>query len=143
MVKSQQTSQKGIIFLSLFWLNVERTNKELRYPKHISKLTTTHIFSFTEQWENESNPQQQQNSHKKNSFLFSSYRTMRTKHWTTNELQANPTTHITKISDIIDFNTHLLFWNQTLICLGSMLDRIGHSRMSCWRRRELGFGHSW
>lgn len=39
--------------------------------------------------------------------------------------------------------TDLRFWNQTLICFGSMFERIGHSRMSCCRRIELGFGHSW
>lgn len=38
--------------------------------------------------------------------------------------------------------TYLRFWNQTLICLASMFERIGHSRISCCRRRELGFGHS-
>ena len=37
---------------------------------------------------------------------------------------------------------HLLFWNQTLICLGSMLARMGHSRSSCWRQEKLGLGHS-
>lgn len=38
---------------------------------------------------------------------------------------------------------YLLFWNQTLICFGSMWERIGHSRISCCLRIELGFGHSW
>ena len=38
---------------------------------------------------------------------------------------------------------YLRLWNQTLICLGSMLERIWQSRMSCWRRIEVGFGHSW
>uniref|UniRef100_A0A0A9G3B7 Uncharacterized protein n=1 Tax=Arundo donax TaxID=35708 RepID=A0A0A9G3B7_ARUDO len=37
---------------------------------------------------------------------------------------------------------HLRFWNQTLICLGSMFARMGHSRSSCCRRAELGLGHS-
>uniref|UniRef100_A0A0E0EZ05 Uncharacterized protein n=1 Tax=Oryza meridionalis TaxID=40149 RepID=A0A0E0EZ05_9ORYZ len=32
--------------------------------------------------------------------------------------------------------------NHTLICLGSMLARMGQSRSSCWRREELGLGHS-
>lgn len=38
---------------------------------------------------------------------------------------------------------YLRFWNQTLICLGSMLERMGHSLISCWRRMELGLGQSW
>lgn len=37
---------------------------------------------------------------------------------------------------------HLRFWNQTLICLGSILERIGHSLMSCCLLKELGLGHS-
>jgi len=40
-------------------------------------------------------------------------------------------------------HTYLRFWNQTLICLGSMCARMGQSLMSCWRRMELGLGHSW
>jgi hypothetical protein len=37
---------------------------------------------------------------------------------------------------------YLRFWNQTLICLGSMLERIGHSRINCCLLIELGLGHS-
>jgi len=37
---------------------------------------------------------------------------------------------------------YLRFWNQTLICLGSMLERIGHSLISCCLLKELGLGHS-
>lgn len=44
---------------------------------------------------------------------------------------------------LVQNKVYLLFWNQTLICLGSMLERIGHSRISCCLRNELGFGHSW
>jgi hypothetical protein len=36
----------------------------------------------------------------------------------------------------------LRFWNQTLICLGSMFLRMEHSLMSCCRRSEVGLGHS-
>jgi hypothetical protein len=38
--------------------------------------------------------------------------------------------------------TYLRFWNQTLICLGSMLRRMGQSLTSCCRRSEEGLGHS-
>lgn len=37
---------------------------------------------------------------------------------------------------------YLRFWNHTLICLGSILERMGHSLMSCCLLKELGLGHS-
>ena len=37
---------------------------------------------------------------------------------------------------------YLRFWNHTLICFCSMLERIGQSLMSCCLLEELGLGHS-
>lgn len=53
------------------------------------------------------------------------------------------TTQIQNKQKKVNQNLHyLLFWNQTLICLGSMLARTGHSRISCCLLNELGLGHS-
>lgn len=48
----------------------------------------------------------------------------------------------TASAKVINENTNLRFWNQTLICLGSMLHRMGHSLISCCLLNELGLGHS-
>ena len=59
-----------------------------------------------------------------------------------NSFQASSSTIPDRQKSAATVGAHLRFWNQTLICLGSMFERMGHSRSSCCLRAELGLGHS-